>query len=57
MKQPGKAIALKPDGNRQFTGRTGALYLPQVGAFAKRKLRCPQETAFFNVFPAEAGIQ
>ena len=53
----GKAIARKPDGNRQFAGGAGTRYLPQVNAFAKRKCRCPQETAFFNVFPAEAGIQ
>ncbi|HNZ20465.1 MAG TPA: hypothetical protein PKK44_19270, partial [Candidatus Hydrogenedentes bacterium] len=53
----GKAIARKPDGNRQFAGGAGTRYLPQVNAFAKRKCRCPQETAFFNGFPAHAGSQ
>ena len=46
-----RAIALKPDGDNQFAGRTTVLYLPQVSGFAKRKHKIPQETAFLNVFP------
>ena len=41
-----RAIALKPDGNNQFAGRTGALYRPRVSAFTKRRCRCPQDMAF-----------